>query len=301
MDKIVKFKENCSIKETTFEVELEYYYDEKNDEYYTDCELTNKNLKIIRNKYREINNLLTDDEIKKIREKYGLSQKDFAIILGFGEITITRYETKQIQEKAQDSIIRLAENPLKLLEFLENNKQRYINAYSLKKYNKLKEQINKMLNSNEFTGNEQYSIEKTKAVIKELLSSGFEITKTKLAKLLWYSDFLNYKYYNTSITGLEYFHLDFGAYPKNFEIILNDKDIKVNVEYSDEFTKKTIISCNSNFDLSSNEIDVIKKVTDKFKNYNSKQLVEYMHKEKAYLDTLQGENISYNFAKYINL
>lgn len=70
---------------------------------------------------------------------------------------------------------------------------------------------------------------------------------------------------------------------------------------SNEFTKKTIISCNSNFDLSSNELDVIKKVTKKFKNFNSKQLVEYMHKEKAYLDTLQGENISYNFAKYINL
>lgn len=63
MDKIIKIKENYSIKESTFTIELEYYYDGKNDEYYSDYDLTNKNLKRIRDKYREINNLSPNDKI----------------------------------------------------------------------------------------------------------------------------------------------------------------------------------------------------------------------------------------------
>lgn len=303
MDKIVKIKENCSIKESIFEVELEYYYNEKNDEYYTDSKLTNKNLKIIRNEYRRINNLLTDYEIKQIREKYGLSQKDFAIILGFGEITITRYETKQIQDKAQDSVIRLANKPEELLKLLEQNKEKYIDCYSLTKFNKLKEKIMHMTNNDEFNGNQVYSIEKVKAVIKQILVSNLKITKTKLAKLLWYCDFINYKNNNKSITGLKYLHLDFGAYPKNFEIILNNKDVEIVVEYDidGDFTKKTIVFCNSDYQLSKDELDTIETVNSKFKNFTSKQIVDYMHKEKAYLETSQGDYISYNFAKDIKL
>lgn len=60
----------------------------------------------MKNAYRKKVGLLKSDEISGIREKYEISQKDFCILLGWGEKTITRYEGHQVQDKAHDSILR---------------------------------------------------------------------------------------------------------------------------------------------------------------------------------------------------
>lgn len=65
-------------------------------------------LKIFREEYKRCHNLLTSEEIKEIRKKLGMTQKEFANYLGFGEKTITRYELGQIQEVANDNLMRLA-------------------------------------------------------------------------------------------------------------------------------------------------------------------------------------------------
>ena len=48
-----KFIEECKYKGLTFNVELEYYYDDTINEYYVDNELGNENLRKIRNEYRK--------------------------------------------------------------------------------------------------------------------------------------------------------------------------------------------------------------------------------------------------------
>ncbi len=53
-------------------------------------------------KYRELNGLLQPEEIKDIRGKYGLSQRALARLLGWGEITIQRYETGALQDNAHN-------------------------------------------------------------------------------------------------------------------------------------------------------------------------------------------------------
>ena len=60
---IFKILEKCEYKGLTFDVELEYYFDDIINEYYVDNELGNENLRKIRNKYRELSNLLLDSEI----------------------------------------------------------------------------------------------------------------------------------------------------------------------------------------------------------------------------------------------
>ncbi len=303
MAKKVKIKDTYMVKGQEIEIELDYYYDEEHDEYYFDEELGNLHLKLLRNEYRRLNNLLTDDEIKSIREKYGLSQKDFAIILGLGEVTITRYESKQIQDKAQDDLIRSAQNVDKLIVLLEKNKNKYIKEYNEEKYNKL---INKLENmalrqDNILSGNMIFSSKKFKAVINKILEFKVFLTKTKLAKLLWYVDFLYFKNYGQSITGITYLHLPYGAYPKGFEEILSDKDIEIVYLYSNnsEDFILHIVSCKKTLNLLEQENQIIEQVMNKFAKYNTKELVEYMHKEEAYKSTNAGEIISYEFAKYI--
>lgn len=57
--------------------------------------------------YRRRKGLLQPDEIEKIRNQYGLSQKNFARLLGWGDITIHRYESGAIQDDAHNDVLVL--------------------------------------------------------------------------------------------------------------------------------------------------------------------------------------------------
>lgn len=76
---------------------------------------TEKGLTDIR---RKIDGLLTSDEIKDIRKKIGMTQKELASKLGVGIKTFARYENGQVtQGKAMDILLRIMEkNPLILNE-----------------------------------------------------------------------------------------------------------------------------------------------------------------------------------------
>ena len=99
--------------------------DENENEFETGA-MTNENLLNARNAYRVKMGLLTSDEIVAIRESYGLSQVDLAKLLGWGEATISRYESKGIQDEAYDTMLRLVkDNPLQALEFLKKNSEKF--------------------------------------------------------------------------------------------------------------------------------------------------------------------------------
>ena len=51
--------------------------------------------------------------------------------------------------------------------------------------------------------------------------------------------------------------------------------------------------------LSDNEKSILDKVIVKFSDYKAKDIVEYMHEEKAYTQTSSGEIIPFSLAKEI--
>jgi putative zinc finger/helix-turn-helix YgiT family protein len=58
--------------------------------------------------FRRVAGLLPPDEIRRGRENLGLTQKQFANLLGVGEGTVSRWETgAQIQQRAIDRFVRL--------------------------------------------------------------------------------------------------------------------------------------------------------------------------------------------------
>lgn len=58
--------------------------------------------------FRRQARLLPPEEIREGREKLGLTQKQFATLLGIGEATVSRWETgAQIQQRAMDRFLRL--------------------------------------------------------------------------------------------------------------------------------------------------------------------------------------------------
>ena len=55
----------------------------------------------------------------------------------------------------------------------------------------------------------------------------------------------------------------------------------------------------SNFE--NEEVEVMNSVLKYFKNFNATKLSKYSHNEKAYLETSNGEKISYELSKELTL
>lgn len=49
--------------------------------------------------------------------------------------------------------------------------------------------------------------------------------------------------------------------------------------------------------MSDNEKDILNRVIEKFKNFKAKDIVEYMHAEKAYTDTISGDIIPFSLER----
>lgn len=102
--------------------------------FYTECSVCkkefmtpdqmDKSLKNAFTKYREIHNIITSEEIVNIRSKYNISQKAFAKLLGFGELTINSYENGTIPTKVSSNLIRLVNNSNNFAILFEENKNK---------------------------------------------------------------------------------------------------------------------------------------------------------------------------------
>jgi putative zinc finger/helix-turn-helix YgiT family protein len=86
-------------------VESKVYYCPEGDHYFSDIEDEEQKFQNAYREYRNRKNLLQPEEIKQIREKYGLSQRGFARFLGWGEITIQRYEAGALQDNAHNNLL----------------------------------------------------------------------------------------------------------------------------------------------------------------------------------------------------
>lgn len=71
---------------------------------------------------------LTAQDIKRIREKYGLTQQGFARLLGLGEASVVRYENGQKPSKANANLIRAADDPVFMSACLERDGEMLTNA-----------------------------------------------------------------------------------------------------------------------------------------------------------------------------
>ncbi len=70
----------------------------------------------------EKNDELTPAKIVAIREKYNVSQKAFAIILGMGELTINKYEQGEKPSSSNRMLLLLSEDPACFYKMYEINK-----------------------------------------------------------------------------------------------------------------------------------------------------------------------------------
>ena len=133
---IVEIEEKGTFKGELVSFSAVYEYCSNTEEYLETEEMMRKNSLAQKDAYRKAVRLLTSDEIKSIREKFGMGQKEFAEVLGWGAVTVARYETQQVQDRAHDDILRKIDSePKWFLEMLDRAKDKvglkYVQYYSI--------------------------------------------------------------------------------------------------------------------------------------------------------------------------
>ena len=284
-------------------------------------ELDNATLTRAYNVYRRRHRLLFPDEIKKIREQYGLSQRGFAKLLNWGDKTICRYENGSIQDKAHNSLLLFLREPENMRTYLTENEislDERQKAKLLAAVEKLEQDAEYRVGSRIFdlffsrtpceeNGFKGFDYEKVCAMVLFFAHKSSELLKTKLMKLLNYSDMIFYKENGISMSGLKYAHLPYGPVPENFDILLGkmaaDHIAHIEVTYDNGYEKHQVIpECDISEDIfSAEELEVLERIFVKFKDFGSADISNYSHKEKGYRSTKQGEIISYSYAKDIQL
>lgn len=319
--KVVTKKEKYEVCGETVDVEAQVLIcAECGEELYCE-EFDNATLTNAYNEYRRRHKLLLPEEIKKIREQYGLSQRSFARLLNWGDKTICRYENGSIQDKAHNSLLLFLREPENMRAYLTDNEIVLDERQKLKLSDTVErlEKYTESLVGNRFfdlffsrtpceeNGFKGFDYEKLCAMVLFFSQKSSELLKTKLMKLLNYSDMIYYKENGISMSGLKYAHLPYGPVPDNFDMILGkmaaDHIAHIEVLYDGGYEKHQVIpECDiPEGILSEAEIDVLNRIYEKFKNYGSVEISEYSHNEKGYKATKTGEIISYSYAMDIDL
>lgn len=318
-------KEIYNVRGEPIEIEAEVAVCQKCGSKIFDEERDWRNLEIAYSHYRKKYSLLSPDEIRTIREKYGLSQRALSRLLGWGEITIHRYENGAIQDNVHDSILRLIEDPQNVQKFFEAHRNRlpphtgavlekriasFLQEDKEKTFQVSFERLVSHQHVDLTSGFKEYDLEKLKNMILYLVKRLDGVLKTKLNKLLWYCDFLCFKETSVSITGTQYIRLPYGPVPDNYELIianmiregfLEKNEILFDATRGVVGEQFTILAEPHQGIFSEEEIKVMNFVADTFREYTSTRITDMSHQEAAYTKCEDGDIISYQYAKELSL
>lgn len=302
-----------------FEIHYHFLFCNDSKESFTSTELDELNINQLYNAYRSKYNLPFPDEILNIRKKYGLSSTKMSEVLGFGVNSYRNYESGEVPSLSNARLIQLADNPCEFKDLVV-----YSNIFKGKSFDTLLSKLETLIESqydfkkqlesyfigytmpNEFTGYRVPNIDKFKEMII-FFTERLKPWKTKLNKLLFYSDFENYRRTGFSMSGMQYKAIPLGPVPNNFqgiyEYFANNDDFDIiETTFSDGHCGEQFMPNSSkntfNYSLfSTAELAVLEGIASKFKHTSIKDIIELSHKEKGWLDNqAEKKSIDYKYS-----
>lgn len=117
-----KRTEAVSVHGEEIPVKVNVYHCIDGDHYFYDLKDEENKYQTVYREYRRRKGLLQPEEIRLLREKYGLSQRAFAKFLGWGAITIQRYETGALQDNGHNSLLNFLKVPDNFERYYDSRK-----------------------------------------------------------------------------------------------------------------------------------------------------------------------------------
>ncbi len=234
--------------------------------------LLDQNVKEIDHQYREMEGIVTIDDIEKLMKIYKIGKAPLSLALGFGEVTITRYLDGQIPSKEYSEIIRKA---LTSPAFMKKMLDAHRDKIAVTAYNKAMQAADEVMNL--------FSVsEKMLRAISYLFRELEEVTPLMLQKLLYFIQGIHLAFYGTSV-----FPEDCEAWvhgPVYREVYDLFRDFKYNPIEDVRFS----VLNGTNVELSTDEKRVMDLVINTFGMYGGKVLERITHNEEPWTKARRG-------------
>ncbi len=304
-------------RKESFQVQFQYYLCRETGEQFTDDELDEVNTNQVYNQYRAKYGIPFPDEIKAIREQYGLPASKMAEILGLGINAFRNYEAGEVPSVSNGRLIQMVKDPKEFRLLIDLSK----NEFTPEELDRINRKINRALDGWDdfkqisetlmlgekrpgiFNGYKVPRIEKINHMVL-YFSDKAKPFKTKLNKLLFYADFLHFKRTGFSISGLTYQAMQKGPVPKNYDWIFDNtmekKLVTVQLEDFGEYMGERFVKTDEAvFEKElfiESELKAMEAVAAAFKNDTANTIVKKSHEEEAWSDNIDSfKTIGYDY------
>lgn len=304
-------------RKETFHVLFQYYLCKDTGEQFTDEQLDEVNTNQVYNQYRAKYGIPFPDEIKAIREQYGLAANKMAEILGLGINVYRNYEAGEVPSVSNGRLIQMVKDPKEFKQLIDFSK----NEFTADELQKISKKINHTLESwSEFDkiyeelmlGEKRpglfngYRIPNLEKINNMVLYFAQKVKpfKTKMNKLLFYADFFHFKTTCYSISGLTYQAIQKGPVPKNYDWIFDNTMEKKMVtiklhDYGDYMGEQFIANPEGAFDeelFTETEVKAMEAVATYFEKATVNVIVNKSHEENAWAENVEEfKAINYNY------
>ena len=239
--------------------------------------------------YREKHGIITTSRIMTLRKNMSLNQRDFARLLGMGEITVARYEAGHIPSRSNAELIERVQNLEHVMNFYEKNK----NAISPKGQEQIKAFITKAKSKD--TTLADYNLELTEDALYVLTHAahleGRSLSFIHLSRMLYHVDMLAYLMANKTITGLKYYRSDLGQIPDHIMTIIEQSQyVKFVCQGAGIYVKSE--QEHRLLSITPLEKELLHTIYEKYKELSTDDIIQRARKEKGYNQTKPGEYLS---------
>ena len=274
------------------------------------------------NLYRQRHGLMSPEEMRALRGRYGLGVRPFSLLLGWGEITLHRYESGSLQDAAHEGALRLAEEPANIRILLLANGHRLtarqrarLEAHmatleigaTAAEAEELRDVFVAREEQDTYSGWMPMQVSKLREMILYFTALP-EMYETKLNKLMFYADFSHFKHCGVSISGAPYLAFPHGPvlqhYPRIEDDLLESGELLAEEVFFASGGAGTVFKGKREPDMtlfSAEEQSSLANVVRVLGRKTSKQLRDLSHKESAWRNTPERAMIDYAKAAELSL
>ena len=284
-------------------------------------ELDDATLVAVYNEYRQKHGIMAPEEMVRLRNRYGLGVRPFSLLLGWGEITLHRYEGGSLQDASHETALRLAQDPANIRVYLAANGHKLTARQRAGLETRLRaiageERAECLQPMERFLVREEQDVyggwvPMQLSKLREMMVFFAQLPdmyETKLNKLLFYADFGHFRDFGVSISGSPYLAMQFGPVPQHYPWIEEDLaeggDVVVEEVFFRGGGSGTVIRALRAPDMSpftQGELSSLRRVADVLGSETSRRLSERSHKEGAWVETPQRELIPYDLARTLSV
>lgn len=300
----VQTVEKMDFRGEDFYVHTRYYLCKDTGERFTDTEQDEATLNDLYSQYRIKHGIPFPEEIRAIRQRYGLNHTKINKLMGFGVNQWAKYENGQVPSDSNGRLIaamRRKEVALGLIRdlrpvFEDDEFAKILSSVLASPEEDIKEGLNSIMYEGTSrsleNGYAPFDHRKIEAMVKYLAGSGK--CATQLNKEMFYSDFQHFRNHGTSISGLRYQAIQFGPVPVHYSTIYDHVPQLDKVVIVRGNLESIVFKCQTPPDLSifsHQEQMTLEEVKNKLDALSVSEIVELSHKEPAWLKNYPHKGI----------